>query len=289
MDNFINKQLNDKKERIAITCGDAGENHQGMMMEGSLGEEGSGFTINDLLNIKNYVESLGKKCEYIDLSNNKAVNKDGNKKESGVLILRNFLDDVICNELYKELTSVEWDTKYYDTRRKKVLNKNARENLLFLRGKSQKPDYENKKGTIVDIYSLPLFNKILDELFEIVNNETNGKAIDLIAEGNRYLKEKIVNGKLKKVNHGIGWHGDAERRKVICLSIGGINFPMYWQWFYKHKPINNKPFKITLNSGDIYIMSEEAVGQQWKSSSIYTMRHSAGHESFTKYKKEWLK
>jgi hypothetical protein len=109
----------------------------------------------------------------------------------------------------------------------------------------------------------------------------------LIAEGNKYLKEKIVDGKIKKVKHGIGWHGDAERRKVACICIGGVSFPMYWQWFYKHKPINMEPFKVLLNSGDIYIMSEEAVGQMWKKSSIYTLRHCAGHENFTKYKKEW--
>ena len=150
------------------------------------------------------------------------------------------------------------------------------------------PDYENKKGTIVDIHSLPIFNQILNELFDIINNLTNGKAQGLIAEGNRYYQQKVINDKLKNVKHGIGWHGDAERRKVICLSIGGVNFPMYWQWFNKHKPLNNKPFKILLNSGDIYIMSEEAVGQAWKNSSQFTLRHSAGHESFTIYKKEWI-
>lgn len=36
-----NKGFNPNLERIAITCGDAGENHQGMTMEGSLGIEGS--------------------------------------------------------------------------------------------------------------------------------------------------------------------------------------------------------------------------------------------------------
>jgi hypothetical protein len=35
-------------------------------------------------------------------------------------------------------------------------------------------------------------------------------------------------------------------------------------------------------------MSENAVGTNWKHSSQYTMRHCAGHESFTKYKKEWI-
>ena len=89
-------------ERIAITCGDAGENHAGMEMLGKLGEEGSGFTIKDLKNIKKYVEKNGKKCDYYDLSNNEAViikrngtklERINKKKKAGVLILRNFLNE----------------------------------------------------------------------------------------------------------------------------------------------------------------------------------------------------
>jgi len=36
---------------------------------------------------------------------------------------------------------------------------------------------------------------------------------------------------------------------------------MKLQWFYKHRPLNCKPFEVSLNSEDVYIMSEEAVGQ----------------------------
>ena len=201
MDNYIMKKnkFNPKLERIAITCGDAGENHQGMKMEGQLVNVGSGFNINDLNNIKSCIEELNINCEMINLSNNNIKNK-----EAAVLIIRNFINEELINDLYSELTSIKWDNKYYDTRRKKVLNKNARENLLFLRGKSQEPDYENKKGRIVDIYSLPIFNELLDRIFSIINDQTNGKAENLIAEGNRYLKQKIINNKLKNVKHGIG-------------------------------------------------------------------------------------
>ena len=113
-------------ERIAITCGDAGENHAGMEMLGKLGKEGSGFTTKDLLNIKSFVEELKINCDYYDLSNNEAVVvkkvkgkyiKTDNKKAAGVLVLRNFLNEETVNKVYKDVTSVEWDTKYYDTRR----------------------------------------------------------------------------------------------------------------------------------------------------------------------------
>lgn len=38
--------------RIALTFGDAGENHVGMEMVGRLGEVGSGFTIEELMLLK---------------------------------------------------------------------------------------------------------------------------------------------------------------------------------------------------------------------------------------------
>ena len=38
--------------------------------------------------------------------------------------------------------------------------------------------------------------------------------------------------------------------------------------------------ELNLNHGDIYIMSEKAVGYDWKMSSIYTLRHAAGSKSF---------
>ena len=42
-----------------------------------------------------------------------------------------------------------------------------------------------------------------------------------------------------------------------------------------------------LNTGDIYIMSEKAVGSDWRKSSMYTLRHAAGSNkylSLDKYK-----
>jgi hypothetical protein len=78
---------------------------------------------------------------------------------------------------------------------------------------------------------------------------------------------------------------------VICLSLGADNYEMMWVWFHKNKPIS-EPFKIQLNSGDVYIMSEEAVGTEWKKSSIPTMRHAAGCKKYTnldKYDEELQK
>jgi hypothetical protein len=42
--------------------------------------------------------------------------------------------------LHKELRMFEWDSKYFDTRRQKVLNKHARHNVCF-NDNYQEPDY----------------------------------------------------------------------------------------------------------------------------------------------------
>jgi len=36
--------------------------------------------------------------------------------------------------------------------------------------------------------------------------------------------------------------------------------------------------KINFNHGDIYIMSDKAVGNDWKKRKIHTLRHAAGFE-----------
>jgi hypothetical protein len=39
--------------------------------------------------------------------------------------------------------------------------------------------------------------------------------------------------------------------------------------------------ELPLEDGDMYVMSEKAVGTDWKSSSLLTLRHATGCEEFT--------
>mgnify|MGYP001386943899 CR=1 FL=1 len=58
-------------------------------------------------------------------------------------------------------------------------------------------------------------------------------------------------------------------------------FPLSFRWWY-----NNKSFgetcTLNLNHGDAYIMSEKAVGWDWKNPKKYgvTLRHSAGCDKY---------
>jgi alkylated DNA repair dioxygenase AlkB len=81
-------------------------------------------------------------------------------------------------------------------------------------------------------------------------------------------------------------HGDTERTRVICLSIGGRAYPLRWQWFHRNKAVG-APFDVTLESGDVYVMSEKAVGQDWKRSSLFTLRHAAGAAKFRAIRAGW--
>ena len=73
---------------------------------------------------------------------------------------------------------------------------------------------------------------------------------------------------------GINFHGDSERKKVIACSLGESR-PIHWQWYSNSKPIGDR-IKFTINSGDMYIMSEKTTGYDWKKSSKKTLRHAAG-------------
>ena len=250
-----------------LTFGDAGENHTGMEMLGTLGTPGSGFSNKELISMWKFLAEKEIIAEFHNLSLE--------TNDAGILIIRNFLDSDGANELLEELAGLRWDTQYWDTRRGRVLNKLARANLVIVDGVTQTADYENKKGTIVDTFSLPIFKETKDKLRDLINESSNtDKADNLICEGNQYRDRKKC---------GIGYHGDTERRKVIAIRLGE-SMPMHWQWFYRHKPVG-ETFKYLLNHGDMYVMSEKAVGTDWRCSSRYTLRHAAGADRYLSLEK----
>lgn len=249
-------------EVISLTFGDQGENHVGMEKIGKMVEKGQGFNKDDFDRYKELFEMNGYKCEMYNLNELIAENAE----EAYVLVIRNGINYFLSKknktttDLFKEMNSFKWDRKYYDTRRKKVLNKNARANVCFGE-KSVEPDYENKIGRVVGYHSIPCLKCIKDELPRILGE----KGENLICEGNRYFD-------LGKC--GIGWHGDAERRKVVAFRLGET-MDLHFNWFYKFKSLGNT-LKLSLNNGDMYLMSEKTVGTDWKQSSSLTLRHSAG-------------
>ncbi len=251
---------------ITITFGDQAENHKGMQIIGNAADKG--FDTNELELAKQKFESKGAKCELINLKLLLDEDIRAKAEDATVLIVKNGVNIILKKsksnkeKLFEELENLEWDTKAFMYGR--VVNKHARYNLCF-DDNAQEPDYLNGKGRIIAWDSVPLLKKIKKSL-----NKFIGGANDLAGEGNYYYD---VN------RTGISFHIDAERKKVIGVRIGN-SMPLYYQWFLNSSPVGTK-FKIDLDGGDIYIMSEVAKGITWNKKNIYTLRHAAGCEKYT--------
>ena len=98
------------------------------------------------------------------------------------------------------------------------------------------------------------------------------KAKGLVGEGNLY-HPLGCNKKVKK--SGISQHGDEERRLVAAVRLGRDN-NLFFQWYVDGKAVEDACFHTVLRHGDMYVMSEKAVGTDWKNKKVPTLRHSAG-------------
>lgn len=257
-------------EVVSLTLGDQGENHVGMEKVGRMVEPGEGFSLSDFKKWGRIFKRSGYVVEIHHLNRlaaDQRVSPEGSDMEDAfVMVVRGGVNFFLATidktdaDLLEEMRALEWDRKYYDTRRKKVLNKNARANVCFGE-ESREPDYEAKKGRIVGYDACECLATIKAGMAEVLGE----KCENLICEGNRYFD-------LRKC--GIGWHGDAERRKVAAFRVGE-DMDLHFNWFERHASFG-VTLKLTLKSGDMYMMSEKAVGTDWKRSSIPTVRHSAG-------------
>lgn len=273
---------------ITLTFAEAGENGVGQEIIGNIDD--GGYTLQDLLTIQAMFPGIS---QIYDLTYGlQGLQLDVNVDPAYLLVVKNPFPDE-CNKLLTRLTTkeeysgVNWDSQQFMKGR--LCNKHARYNLLFdnlgnlntgyPRYISQQdiqtnisydsygniykrlPDYMNKKGTIYNYCWFPEMKSLVDRISLFPKSKNS------IIEGNYYYD---VNSTY------IGFHGDAERKKVIGCRLGN-DFPLHYQWYYKNSPVGSK-ISFTLNHGDLYVMSEKAVGNDWKRSSILTLRHAAGYE-----------
>jgi alkylated DNA repair dioxygenase AlkB len=256
-------------QTFTLTFGDQAENHVGMQKIGELASEG--FNLNDLQSTKKWFEEHNATCGLINLAEYLPEN---NKYEGEVyvLVIRNGLGallapDHTADDFYNEQNTLQKDDKAFMYGR--VVSKKARHNLCFA-DTSQEPDYANGKGRLVAYDSVPLLKKVRTELVNVIGE----KARDLMVEGNYYYDKTC----------GIGFHGDAERMKVVGVRVGAT-IPLHYQWFQKLKPVGER-VKIDLDHGDMYIMSEKATGNDWRKKNILTLRHAAGAEKYLTIKEK---
>ena len=257
----------------SLTIGNGGENHTGMEFLGNLRKKGQGWDLDRLLYAKDVLENIFDK--QVDLYNlneecleGVTIPKASKPKDAYLMVVRGFLTDRVHKNMIKELGSYKWDRKYWDTRRQKVLNKLARANVCY--GKEGRAaNYAEGKGTIIGFDLSPLVGNLLQVIEILMKDE------GLIVEGNQYDDVS---------KNGIGPHGDTERVCVACLRVGA-SMPMKFGMFWNCK-VRGKPFETIINGGDLYFMSEEAVGAEWKSRSKWIWRHCAGAPKYLKMKGE---
>jgi alkylated DNA repair dioxygenase AlkB len=251
------------EECFTITFGEVAENHVRMQKIGIEAKEG--FSCSELLRAQKVFKKEGLQAEYIDLAERLRTELKDSKEEipeAGVLVIREgvsfFLPkDSDMDSLKKELHSFKWDTKALMYGR--VRNKKARYNVCF-DDQKQDPDYESGKGTVIAFSAVPNLDGIRKSLSKYLGN----KAAGLKAEGNYYYDTSRCY---------IGWHGDSERKIVIAARIGEL--PLWYRWYRKGEPIGSK-IKLEVHSGDVYVMSQKATGNDWKKRTMMTLRHGAG-------------
>lgn len=251
-------------QTITLTFCEAAENHVGMEIIGN--QVNSGLTLSDLEETQKYFTGLGATCELVKLN---GLIKDKPTQEllgdtpvdiAHLLIVRKGLK-YICEpaKLLKEQMNLKFDTKAY--MRGRVVNKRARYNLCFS-DFAQEPDYENKKGRIVNFSTLPELSKVRAGIENFMDNPC---VKNLQCECNYYYDIKTTY---------IGFHGDSERKIVIGVRLGA-DFPLHFQWYWRTNKIGSL-YTTVLADGDIYLMSDKAVGYDWKKPSKPTLRHGAG-------------
>ena len=201
------------KKGATLTYSYTVENHVGMEILGDQ-TKGKGKTVVELQNCANIINERYPEAEcHVKLLDSFLPEGKHCEVLAGVLVFKDGVNHILKKigktsvDLFNEHDVLEKDTKYFDTRRQKVLNKHARHNLCF-KDEDQEPDYENKKGTVVSFNRLSL-TKYIREEFEIIFGEK-----DLNCEGNYYYD---------LLETGIGFHGDSERFDVYGARIGEDN------------------------------------------------------------------
>lgn len=254
--------MNVERSTITLTFGDQAENHVGMEKLGKMVESGMGFHLDDLEAIKLRFEEIGVTTVLHHLGDN-----------AYLLVLQNAVDALLQRndeeiprtqaDLFQEQAALNVDKHAFMYGR--VVEKSARWNLCFDE-EGQEPDYQHGKGRIISYADAPIMALVLSQFEEMFGP----KAANLKGEGNYYYDVDKC---------GIGYHGDAERRKVIAIRLGAPN-PIHYQWYQEGLPIREH-MVFPLNGGDIYVMSEKTVGTDWRKKKIPTLRHAVGCAKYT--------
>ena len=249
------------QKTYTITFGDVAENHARMQKIGELHE--NGYPLETLQKVQEQLTSEGVKCELYAL--HQYWTGEGEVEEAYVLVMRKGVQHVLQTDGTEEIMAEndELDMDKHALMKGRVVNKHARWNLCFAE-EDQEPDYESGKGRVVAWEHIPLMQRVREKIAEWTED------VLLNGEANYYYD-------ISKC--GIGFHGDAERKKVVAMRMGA-SMPLYYQWFQRSEAVGPR-IQLDLHDGDMYMMSEKAVGFDWMKKIVPTLRHATGCDKFT--------
>ena len=248
------------------------EGHVGMSIENSERCK-KGFnksvTNKEIDIIAEYYKKKGATVTVINLK------KHPEEPDARVLFIKNGIQHmgISSDSLFKEMKQlgVEGMDRAFLHRSGKVRNKLARWNFN-VGERHQDADIMNGKNTLYEFSELPEVNSLRGAVDKMSKELEMPHLQGLLAEANVYYNDTC----------GIRYHGDEERpdSPVIGCNLGEDRF-ICFRSFFKHRFFGNE-FRIKLSHGDMYFMSEEAVGIGWirKTHQKKIFRHRAGSKRF---------
>jgi len=223
------------------------------------------MSIGEMESLKCKLHEQGARVSVFQLNQLLPVHAQNKTEKAQVLVIKNGVSFLLQHEdaeskVLGELERMPKDstTLMYG----RVVNKHARHNNT-IGDFDQAPEIAKGKGTVVNLKDYPYMNQMRCAATKLVGSPTQ-----LVGELNDYFDANLC---------GIGWHGDLERKYVVGMRMGpgAKGMPLKYQWFHESRAVGDE-LQIILDAGDIYIMSQKAVGFDWKHSSKYTLRHAAG-------------
>lgn len=256
--------------RYALTLGEVSILHVGGK---ELGERGRrGFTNEELAQIHKKLRSKGANVEHVMISH-ALPEEHQSANAASVLVIHDGAalicgDAAAADKMLEEQQSIPYDKKFWNARQKKTMHKRARYNTTFA-------EHDVAPSEDFQTPSTHAFPPTLAAFRNGLASVLGDKAAGLSAEGNHYFEPKS----------GIGYHGDAERKIVICLSLGGSSVLRYHWRMPGSSEHTLSPVDIRVSHGDVYVMSEKATGFDWKYRSRVRVVHGAGSDKYIKPRK----
>ena len=246
---------------------------------------GTGFTCTELDEMAAALTSIGIEAEVMRLNpllETEDLPESKETEKAAILVIRggisalakhHFDDAHFADTLYAELAGLDYDTMMLS--RGKVMRKVAR-HCLVVTDEAQEPDVPKGKGRVLAFEGLGALSKMRG-----LWSTLHPKLGNLFCELNHYYGRQEDEPKGAAKHRGIGWHGDVERRIVAGARVG-LAMLLKFAWYMHGKRVTDI-LEVTLNHGDMYIMSEKATGNDWRctrnhetSNLLLTLRHCAG-------------